>query len=55
VNILSTQPSILQLILCIGCKEIEAITHVIDPIVIGWRAAFCDPTGIGGFDVEDNF
>lgn len=52
---LTTQPLILELIFRIGCEEIEAITLAVEPVIIGRRAASCNPVGISGLDVEDNF
>jgi hypothetical protein len=52
---LTAQSSVFQLIFRLRCEEIEAIAHAIEPIVIGRRATFRDPAGIGGSDVKDDF
>jgi hypothetical protein len=52
---LSAQPSIYQLIFRFRGEEIEAVTLVVEPVVIGGCATLCNPDGISGSDVEDDF
>ena len=51
---LTAQSLVFQLIFRFGREEIETVTHTVEPIIIRWRAALCNPGRVRGSDVKDD-